>query len=89
MSQIDGKFVVIQRNPAAGAGTSRRILLELAKELRKQPFRVRMFSGRDQLDTFVTSNQTSSQIHCIVAAGGDGTIADLANHAPTENLTAI
>jgi diacylglycerol kinase (ATP) len=89
MSQIDGEFVVIQRNPTAGAGTSRRILLNLVRELRKQPFHVRMFSDRDQLDAFVTSDQISSRIRCLVAAGGDGTVADLVNRHPKHPITVL
>ena len=79
ISPIDGEYVVIQRNSTAGAGTSRRILLNLVSKLRKQPFRVRMFSDRDRLDAFVASDRVRSRIRCLVAAGGDGTVADLVN----------
>ena len=89
MSQIDREFVVIQRNPTAGAGTSRRILLDLVKELRKQIFGVRMFSDRDRLDAFVTSEQIGSRIRCLVAAGGSGTVADLVNRHPKHPIAVL
>jgi len=78
LRRIDGDLVVIQRNPRSGAGQGRAALLALVRELRQRSYRVRMFSCRDALDAFVTRLAAARSIRCLVAAGGDGTVRDLA-----------
>ncbi len=51
----------------------------LIRELRNSGFRVRLFANRDRFDKFVSQAAEASSIRCLVAAGGDGTIASLAN----------
>lgn len=92
------RFVVIQRNPRSGAGSPRRRLLELICTLRGAGFAVRMFRDRDRMRRWLENPQHRSRLCCLVAAGGDGTVADLFNHYPgvplailpsgTENLLA-
>ena len=77
-SSATGDLVVIQRNPTSGAGNRRQALLELVRELRHRQLCVRMFSSCDHLDEFINSGR----LRCIVAAGGDGTIASLFNPHP-------
>ena len=91
-------YVVIQRNPRSGAGSPKRRLLELITELRRSGFRVRMFRHRDRLREWIEKPQHRAALKCLVAAGGDGTVADLFNRFPgvplavlpsgTENLLA-
>lgn len=73
------KLVVIQRNPTSGSGGGARQLKILIRRLRESGFRVRLFANRDRFDEFVHQPQQASTIRCLVAAGGDGTIASLAN----------
>lgn len=100
-SQDDSRrLVVIQRNPGSGSGrrSGIRELLKLIKELRRMDFRIRMFSRRALLDQYVALPDVVRELRCIVAAGGDGTAADLINRHPripvallplgTENLLA-
>jgi len=91
-------LVVIQRNPNSGSGRGRGELLLLARELKKRGYRVRMFSDRSRLDLYVRQIPETRSLKCIVGAGGDGTVTDLANRHPgvpvavlplgTENLLA-
>lgn len=91
-------LVVIQRNPKSGSGCRRNELRKLSSRLRRFGFVVRMFSDRQKLDLYMASIPESRDLKCIVAAGGDGTVADLVNRHPgvaiailplgTENLLA-
>ena len=94
----DRRLVVIQRNPRSGSGAGRKELLILIRALRKAEYRVRMFRSRPKLDAFLSISEKAGLLRCIVAAGGDGTVADVANRHPgcpiavlplgTENLLA-
>ena len=92
------ELVIIQRNPHSGSGTGRSQLRILSRHLRDAGFRVRMFSSRPKLDRYLAQKSGRRILRCIVAAGGDGTVADLVNRQPgipiavlplgTENLLA-
>ena len=94
----DKRLVVIQRNPRSGSGAGRQELLVLIRELRSAGFVVRMFRTRRSMDARLARPGTTCQLRCIVAAGGDGTVADVVNRHPgcpiavlplgTENLLA-
>lgn len=91
-------WVAIQRNPKSGSGGARRELLELVRHLRKSGLRPRIFSKRERLAAALADPVRRNSLHCIVAAGGDGTFRDLVNRYPgvrlglfplgTENLVA-
>lgn len=89
-------WVVIQRNPRSGSGKARVELLKLASGLKSHGFHVRMFANREKLDQ--TVRDASRPPVAVVAAGGDGTVGNVANRLPgfpiailplgTENLIA-
>lgn len=91
-------FVVIQRNPRSGSGWRRSLVLELVRELRRQNLQPRLFRSRERLDAWLGRPENAARVKCLVAAGGDGTAADLFNRHPgiplallpvgTENLLA-
>ena len=91
-------WVAIQRNPTSGAGLQRAELLNLVSHLRRHGIRPRLFSRRDRLQQRLANPDERQSLVCLVAAGGDGTVADLANRLPgvplailplgTENLLA-
>ncbi|MSR56280.1 MAG: diacylglycerol kinase family lipid kinase [Planctomycetaceae bacterium] len=92
------RWVAIQRNPRSGTGKNRAMLLDLVAELRRLGLRPRMFKDRARLAAWVAHRQAGEGLECIVAAGGDGTLADVFNRFPgvpvailpmgTENLMA-
>ena len=94
----DKRLVVIQRNPRSGSGAGRKELLVLVRTLRRADYRVRMFRSQEKLDAYLSVLEHQKNLRCIVAAGGDGTVADVVNRHPgcpiailplgTENLLA-
>lgn len=91
-------WVAIQRNPTSGLGSQDREILLLCTRLRKLGLRPRLFSRRERMDERFNRPAGREGLVCLVAAGGDGTIADLVNRFPglplailplgTENLMA-
>lgn len=91
-------WIAIQRNRSSGSGARAALLHELIIELKRTGYRTRLFASRTRFDAFVTRIDRCSRICCAVAAGGDGTVADLVNRHPglpvailplgTENLLA-
>ncbi len=90
--------VVIQRNPRAGARLRRVELLQLIRMLKSYGWGVRMFRDRERLARWMAEPEHRGGLKCLVAAGGDGTVNDLATRYPglpiailplgTENLLA-
>ncbi|MEQ9406803.1 MAG: diacylglycerol kinase family protein [Fuerstiella sp.] len=90
--------VVIQRNPTSGTGRGARQIHVMVRELKALGYRLRLFADRQRLDDFLAHPEIRTEVRCLVAAGGDGTIASLINrHADlpiatlplgTENLVA-
>lgn len=86
---VRNPLVVIQRNPLSGSGRGRRELLQLIRTLRKHGFQVRMFANRSLLDRYVQQPETAARLHCLVAAGGDGTLVSVADRHPTATLALL
>lgn len=91
-------WVAVQRNPKSGSGSGRAMLFDLVHALRQHGYRVRMFKDRTRLERWIAQPDVRARLNCIVAAGGDGTVADVFNRFPgipvailplgTENLLA-
>lgn len=91
-------WVAIQRNPRSGSGKRRRFLFDLASALKRHDLRPHIFSRREILAERLQDPERRAALVGIVAAGGDGTLADVANRFPgvpacpfplgTENLLA-
>jgi diacylglycerol kinase family enzyme len=89
--------VVILANPRAGAGSSRAQVEELVGGLVERGLEPVVCWEREEFTTRVREG-ASSDLRCVVAAGGDGTLVETLNRAPgvpvalfpvgTENLVA-
>ena len=95
---LDAREVLVAVNPSAGAGPKGRAVGELVQALERRDLKVRLVSGQQQLESELHRGGLANSLRCIVAAGGDGTVAGVANQAPgvplalfplgTENLLA-
>lgn len=72
-------WVAIQRNPRSGSGKRRRFLFDLASALKRHKLRPHIFSRREILAERLKDPERRAALVGIVAAGGDGTLADVAN----------
>jgi diacylglycerol kinase family enzyme len=91
-------WVAIQRNPRSGSGKRRHFLFDLASALKRHDLRPHIFSQREILAERLKDPERRAALVAIVAAGGDGTLTDIANRFPgvpacpfplgTENLLA-
>jgi diacylglycerol kinase (ATP) len=75
-------WVAIQRNPSSGSGKGARELHRLIRALRQHGLRPRLYSRRSELDAAVADPPLRAGLKGIVAAGGDGTLLDVANRFP-------
>ena len=75
-------WVAIQRNPRSGSGRRKRHLLGLVQALKRHGLRPRVFSKREKLAARLAEPERREALHCLVAAGGDGTVSDLMNRYP-------
>lgn len=75
-------WVAIQRNPKSGSGPRRRLLLDLIQTLRARGLSCRVFKDRQKLERRVNEQAARDGLVCIVAMGGDGTVADVFNRFP-------
>src|SRR5579872_3530969 len=88
-AQDSAKWVAIQRNPRSGSGLGRHRLRELVRELKRLGYKPRLFKDRERLQTWLANDDIREQLACIVAAGGDGTIADVVNRHPGIRLAVL
>jgi len=90
--------VAIQHNPYSGPRNAQAVLDKLVERLAERGYSSRVFDDRVVMAQAVGDVASDRQLRCIVAAGGDGTIADVINRFPhvplailplgTENLSA-
>ena len=74
------RHVLIGVNPTAGAGRHGHLVGNLAELLRLQGFQVELVTEIEQLATRIDRGWCSGALRMVVAAGGDGTVAQVANH---------
>jgi len=86
---MQNSTVAILRNPTSGSGAGRIQILRLVHHLRQQNLRPRLFSKRERLRTWMDSNPQSRDLRAIVAAGGDGTVAEILNRYPDAPLAIL
>jgi len=73
------RTVVIQLNPTSGSGRNRAEVLNLVARLKQHGLRPRLFTSRERLTRLIDRPERRSDVACIVAAGGDGTVSDVVN----------
>ncbi|HTU26418.1 MAG TPA: acylglycerol kinase family protein, partial [Pirellulales bacterium] len=74
--------VLIAANPRAGAGSPGGTVERLASVLRHYRFRVEIYTDLDAVTAAAEQTWRSGQLRVLVAAGGDGTVAELVNRTP-------
>ncbi len=95
----DVRQVLIAHNPRAGSKARRRQLDQLSDELRRRDLVPQIFADLDELEAAAQSSAEAGKLRAVLAAGGDGTVAEVVNRlsaripiAPypmgTENLLA-
>ncbi len=75
-------LVLIAANPRAGAGSPGGTVERLASVLRHYNFRVNVFTDLDAVTTAAERAWQAGELRALVAAGGDGTVAELVNRTP-------
>ena len=85
----NARSVAILRNPRSGSGLRRHEILELVRELRQSGFRPRLFKSRERFHDWLEREGTRENLECLVAAGGDGTVADVFNRYPDTKLAIL
>ena len=78
-SRVDGSQVVIFANPFSGSGPNRRHVARFAAALRGCDLEPTVLWERDDQRRWMTDAQRMAQCRCVVAAGGDGSVAGVIN----------
>lgn len=73
------RHVIISRNPRAGARSSEDCVEALVKELESEDFKTEVLTDIDEVARRSSELLQQGTLRCVVAAGGDGTIALVAN----------
>lgn len=86
---IGGKWIPILGNPRAGPGDSKATLDAAIARLSQLGFQPELFLDRNEFMRATDGAALQAETHCLVAAGGDGTVAwllDLRRDAPVAIL---
>jgi diacylglycerol kinase family enzyme len=97
MSEQDGQspgqegaeWVGIAANAYSGTGRGRRRVDRLAAELRGRGVEVQLAWTLDERTALVARSHEDRRCRCLVAAGGDGTVAGLVNERPGAPITVL
>ncbi len=83
------KTVLLTVNPMAGDGSRQRKITELIAELARRGFEPQQFTSLDELAATAKALQLRGELRAVVAAGGDGTIAEIANRTEAGTPLAV
>lgn len=78
----DRDFVLIVSNPKAGWVSRQRSLEQLATLLRQRGLDVQISTDLEHIEQLARQLHALGRLRALVGAGGDGTLAELANRAP-------
>lgn len=81
--------VLILANPSSGARENRRRVEQLAAALAEHGLRAVTEWQKDEWPRRLREPENTSRWHCVVAAGGDGTVADVVNARPAAPLAVL
>ncbi len=81
---MDAKHVLIAANPNSGAASSKRLVSELNDKLLALGFRSQIIESLELLRSQVAELHSAGTLRAVVSAGGDGTVAALANLLPPQ-----
>lgn len=84
-----GRRVLIARNPTAGARDTAPLVDAFCRALTRRGYSAEQYTDIAQLQDQILAAQEAGDLRCIVAAGGDGTVAMLTNHTPADTPIAI
>ncbi|QDU97829.1 diacylglycerol/lipid kinase family protein [Lignipirellula cremea] len=85
----DARKVIVSANPKAGARSGRPQIDAVSAQLTARGFDVETATDIDHVAAQAVRWQESGQLRCVVAAGGDGTVALVANRTPPGTPLAI
>ncbi|MDA1050986.1 MAG: diacylglycerol kinase family protein [Planctomycetota bacterium] len=83
------RHVLISRNPKAGARSGVPAVERLSELLAAQGYLVEIFTDIDELSGKSAQLVSNGELRCVVSAGGDGTVALLANRVPRGTPIAV
>ena len=82
-------WVGIVANPGAGIGRGRVRVARLVHELRRRHIRTRIAWTPDERTRLVSEAAADRRARCLVAVGGDGTVAALVNESPRTPIAVL
>lgn len=84
-----GDWVGIAANAASGRGRGRSLVGRLAKALERRGIEPRVAWTLDEREALVLESSIDDRCRCLVATGGDGTVAALINERPGVPLAVL
>ena len=88
-SGSDRRWVGIVANAGSGRGEGRRRVERLVVELQRRGLSSRVAWTVAERAELVAESSRDEECHCLVAAGGDGTVAALVNECPGVPITVL
>ncbi len=83
------RLILIAANPRAGARCSQAALEDLTKALGRRGFEARVITDLERLTAVAAAAASDGQLRAVVAAGGDGTLAELVNRTSPQTPLAV